>query len=151
LRLFGAQPPNSDANSRLEADGSGLPVWTTLDAGAGGAVEAVEAETNSARGVALAVNSWRGWRLARADGPACAGAVARPLAVAEAALGTGAAVCCATCRGWAARALCAGARAFTTTAPPPIAAADAAIAANLPADPNSVAAWTFSAAAAARS
>jgi hypothetical protein len=60
LRLLGAQPPNSDANSRLEADGSGLPARTTDDAGAGAAAEAVEAEVNSVRGVVAGpVNSWR--------------------------------------------------------------------------------------------
>jgi hypothetical protein len=46
---FPAQSPNSDANSWLEADGSGLPGRTTVDVGATGALAVVEVVANSVR------------------------------------------------------------------------------------------------------
>jgi hypothetical protein len=52
----GAQPPNSDANSRLEVDGSGLPGRTTVDS-TGGLEAVVEVVANSVR---LVVEAW--WR-----------------------------------------------------------------------------------------
>ena len=52
---FGAQPPNSEANSRLDADGSGLPERITVDETGG--LEAAEAAVNSAC-VAVVVRRW---------------------------------------------------------------------------------------------
>jgi hypothetical protein len=143
---FDGQPPNSDANSRLEAEGSGLPERTTVVVVVAGALAVVEVAANSLR---LAVVVAGPWRRAAANSR-CGGrrtrvrrtgavAVDRPDATAAR---TGAGL--ATLAGCTARAASCGsvsAAPFTTAAPPPaIAAADAAIAASLPVEVASVAA-----------